>query len=113
MRLTGRAAPYCTWSLQRTTCRSSSILFARICPHYFALTAVQVTSKAVDVNAIDQMKRSALHWAAVLGHHEFVALLLQHGAKAKLADDTGATALHYAVRQRISVGVHQPAAGAK
>ena len=31
------------------------------------------------------------------GHHNFVAQLLKHGAKAKLADESGATALHYAV----------------
>ena len=49
------------------------------------------------VNARDQQQRSALHWAAVAGRSQVVAILLGRGARADMADEAGATPVHLAV----------------
>ena len=50
-----------------------------------------------DVNAFDMQFRTPLHWAAVLGLSEVVAMLMERGAEPASVDAVGATALHYAV----------------
>lgn len=50
-----------------------------------------------DLSAADMEFRTPLHWAAVLGNSEMVALLLDRGASALAQDSVGATPLHYAV----------------
>uniref|UniRef100_A0A182JJC2 ANK_REP_REGION domain-containing protein n=1 Tax=Anopheles atroparvus TaxID=41427 RepID=A0A182JJC2_ANOAO len=60
--------------------------------------------KSVDVNAVDDRKRTPLialagyfKWAKYYGHSlETFRLLLQHGAKLDEQDESGKTALHYA-----------------
>lgn len=49
------------------------------------------------VNARDQQQRSALHWAAVAGRAQVVAILLARGARADMVDEAGATPVHLAV----------------
>lgn len=44
----------------------------------------------------DSFKRTALHWAAVSGHHQIISILLECGANDAIQDVSGATALHYA-----------------
>ena len=55
-----------------------------------------------DLSAADMEFRTALHWAAVLGNSEMVALLLERGASAHAQDSVGATPLHYAVSYQLS-----------
>ena len=50
-----------------------------------------------DVSVRDNMNRTPLHWAAVLGSVNIVQTLLARGADHAAADSNGATALHYAV----------------
>jgi len=51
--------------------------------------------RGFDVNAQDEMGRTALHMAAAKGNFECVEFLFKCGAVANLADQNGATALHY------------------
>ena len=50
-----------------------------------------------DLNAVDMQFRTPLHWAAVLGLSEVVAMLIERGAEPSSVDAVGATALHYSV----------------
>uniref|UniRef100_K1PRS0 Inversin n=1 Tax=Magallana gigas TaxID=29159 RepID=K1PRS0_MAGGI len=59
-----------------------------------ALTSVE----NCNVSALDNMFRTPLHWAAVLGHSAVVALLLENGAEYSVSDSNGATPLHYAAQ---------------
>lgn len=56
-------------------------------------------STAVELDAVDETKRTALHWACALGHTEVTKHLLEKGADDGIQDETGATPLHYAAQQ--------------
>ncbi|XP_070389581.1 inversin-like isoform X16 [Dermacentor albipictus] len=49
-----------------------------------------------EVNALDDLFRTPLHWAAILGRLEVCELLLERSADGSLTDRAGATPLHYA-----------------
>ena len=66
---------------------------------------MQTSVESCDVSAQDNMRRTALHWAAVLGYAEIANLLLQRGISFAASDENGATALHYAVRN-LSASFH-------
>ncbi|KAK3083082.1 hypothetical protein FSP39_013452 [Pinctada imbricata] len=51
-----------------------------------------------NVSALDNMFRTPLHWAAVLGHSQIVGILLDNGADYASSDSNGATPLHYAAQ---------------
>ncbi|XP_052812830.1 inversin-like isoform X2 [Mya arenaria] len=51
-----------------------------------------------NVSALDNMFRTPLHWAAVLGHSKIVSLLLDNHADYSSSDQNGATPLHYAAQ---------------
>ncbi|XP_052235059.1 inversin-like isoform X4 [Dreissena polymorpha] len=51
-----------------------------------------------NVSALDNMFRTPLHWAAVLGHSKIVSLLLDNKAEFSSSDQNGATPLHYAAQ---------------
>ena len=57
-----------------------------------------LTLKDIRINQQDSIKRTPLHWAAVLGHAAIVELLLNHGADYLLPDNNGVRPLHYAVQ---------------
>ena len=57
-----------------------------------------VAHKAVDVNAVNGERRTALMLAAQKGHTDIVCALLSAGADRTLADQYGNTALDCAVR---------------
>ncbi|XP_020627637.1 inversin-like [Orbicella faveolata] len=54
------------------------------------------------VSAQDNMNRSPLHWAAVLGNPQLVKMLLEKNADFTAADGNGATALHYVAQSNFS-----------
>jgi len=56
-----------------------------------------ISQESCDVNALDNMFRTPLHWAAVFGHSAIVSVLLNSKADASSSDSVGATPLHYAV----------------
>ena len=56
-----------------------------------------IALESCDVNALDNMFRTPLHWAAVFGHSAIVSVLLNSKADASSSDSVGATPLHYAV----------------
>jgi len=56
-----------------------------------------ISLESCDVNALDNMFRTPLHWAAVFGHSAIVSMLLNSKADASSSDAVGATPLHYAV----------------
>ena len=49
-----------------------------------------------EVNAVDGMKKTALHYAAPYGHFDVVKVLLQNGADVNAVDEEMTTALHHA-----------------
>nr|KAG5709865.1 hypothetical protein BaRGS_032689 [Batillaria attramentaria] len=51
-----------------------------------------------NVSALDNMFRTPLHWAAVLGHSKIVGQLLRSNADSTSSDSNGATPLHYAAQ---------------
>ncbi|XP_059165676.1 inversin-like [Physella acuta] len=63
-----------------------------------ALTSV----KNCNVSALDNVFRTPLHWAAVLGHSKIVSILLESGADSTSSDSNGATPLHYAAQNNYS-----------
>ena len=52
-----------------------------------------------DVDARNQDGYTPLHWAAMDGHVETAALLLDRGADVDARDERGATPLHYALKK--------------
>ncbi|GFR70393.1 inversin [Elysia marginata] len=63
---------------------------------------VLTSVKNVNVSALDNMFRTPLHWAAVLGHSKIVSILLDSGADSASSDANGATPLHYAAQNNYS-----------
>ena len=51
----------------------------------------------VPVNAVDEYKRTPLHWAVMAGKYKAAKFLIKHGAAIDRQDDEGKAALHYAV----------------
>lgn len=51
-----------------------------------------------NIHCLDHQFRSALHWAALLGGADTVALLVERGARVGAMDANGATPLHYAAQ---------------
>ncbi|XP_067019764.1 inversin-like [Acropora muricata] len=66
-----------------------------------AVKALLLNDKC-DLSVQDNVKRSPLHWAAVLGNPLLVKLLLDNGADFTTADNNGATAMHYAAQSNDS-----------
>lgn len=63
------------------------------------LTGMLLESMTPDQLAIeDNMRRTALHWAAVLGIADAVSVLVQYGLDPLAQDDVGATSLHYSAQ---------------
>ena len=56
----------------------------------------RLMGKHKDINAKDDMKRTALHYAAYFNDTDMVELLLRAGADIDAQDNLGRTALHYA-----------------
>ena len=56
-----------------------------------------ISHESCDINALDNVFRTPLHWAAVFGHSSVVAILLDSKADASSSDSVGAMPLHYAV----------------
>lgn len=52
--------------------------------------------RGVDIETTDYWDRTALCYAASLGHHNIIQLLLDHGASTEATDNSGMTALHKA-----------------
>ncbi|KXZ49670.1 hypothetical protein GPECTOR_20g527 [Gonium pectorale] len=51
-----------------------------------------------NINQRDQLQRTALHWAAELGHIECAELLIDYGVDVKAVECNGRTAVHLAAR---------------
>lgn len=56
--------------------------------------------EGVDINAQDNQKRTALHWASAIGDPERVKVLLELGANLDVRDNLGRTALDLARANR-------------
>ena len=56
-----------------------------------------------NVSALDNVFRTPLHWAAVLGHSNIVGQLLGSQADCTSSDANGATPLHYAAQNNYDV----------
>lgn len=63
-----------------------------------AVVKALVAVENCNVSALDNMFRTPLHWAAVLGHSKIVSLLLDNNADFSSSDQNGATPLHYAAQ---------------
>ncbi|XP_052235623.1 inversin-like isoform X2 [Dreissena polymorpha] len=63
-----------------------------------AVVKALVAVENCNVSALDNMFRTPLHWAAVLGHSKIVSLLLDNKAEFSSSDQNGATPLHYAAQ---------------
>lgn len=61
-----------------------------------------MTGVRCEVASRDNMFRTPLHWAAVLGHSHIVGLLLEKSADYSSSDGNGATALHYAAQNNFA-----------
>ncbi len=57
-----------------------------------------LTTKGLDVNAIDRDGRTALHWASLGGHIDIVECLVEHGANVAEKDKYNYTLLHWAAQ---------------
>ena len=60
---------------------------------------VQILSAFVNVNIVNTVGRTPLHYAAWQGNIDVLKLLLERGAHPDLVDDQGWTQLHYAIRR--------------
>jgi len=57
-----------------------------------------------DINELDGLGRTALHWASIMGHRKPIDLLLELGADTDIRDNYGYTALRYAVKCDMELG---------
>lgn len=53
--------------------------------------------QGLNVDAVDEVGQTALHWAAVRGHERVITTLLDHKANIDASNDFGVTPLHLAV----------------
>ena len=58
-----------------------------------------------NISVLDNMFRTPLHWAAVLGHTHMVSMLLDMNANYSCSDSNGATPLHYAAQNNHTVSL--------
>jgi len=63
----------------------------------YEIARLLVTKYGADLNCIDKLGRTPLHWAAFDGDSETVAFLLDAGANINVSDNDGYTPLHKAV----------------
>jgi len=61
-----------------------------------AVVSSLISLESCDVNALDNMFRTPLHWAAVFGYSAIVSMLLNSKADTSSSDSAGAMPLHYA-----------------
>lgn len=61
-------------------------------------TVEMLLKLGANVNTIDNLDRTPLHWTACYGHVETVKLLLDHGADINARDDEGNTPIYAATR---------------
>ena len=76
--------------------RRSQPLYEVIKQGALALVPEILEEGGVDIHAVDDQGRNALHWAVSKGYTETAALLLRHGANTELQDRQGKTPLDYA-----------------
>ena len=58
---------------------------------------INALAKGIDVNARDDLGKTAMQWAAEYGHDEVAKTLIAHGAQLDAKSKTGYTPLHLAV----------------
>ncbi|XP_023931035.1 inversin-like isoform X1 [Lingula anatina] len=68
----------------------------------YAVVDALISLEKCNVSALDNMFRTPLHWAAVLGHSKIVELLLSKKADYASSDSNGATPLHYAAQNNFA-----------
>ena len=61
-------------------------------------TIVYFIEKHIDINSIDRVRSTPLHWACYAGAENAVSYLIAYGADPNLQDDDGYTWLHLAVK---------------
>jgi len=61
-----------------------------------AVVSSLISLESCDVNTLDNMFRTPLHWAAVFGHSAIASMLLSSKVDPSSSDSAGATPLHYA-----------------
>ncbi|XP_072294824.1 CARD- and ANK-domain containing inflammasome adapter protein [Eucyclogobius newberryi] len=74
----------------------TALHWASVAPKESNVMNALLSFKQINVNALDNEKRSALHLAAMEGNLENVTSLLSHKAKAVAKDKNGSTPMHYA-----------------
>jgi ankyrin repeat protein len=79
-----------------------SVLHIAVAQRVMEIITAVCSAPGVDVNAVDSVKRTPLHWAAAAANTPTVALLLEHKADTSLTDDNGASAMHYAAQAEIA-----------
>ena len=57
---------------------------------------VEALEKGAQINAQDDLGRTALHWAAYYKHDQIIRILIEDGADIHMADRAGQTVLHLA-----------------
>ncbi|KAM4878892.1 ankyrin repeat and death domain-containing protein 1B isoform 3-T3 [Sylvia borin] len=80
-------------------------------------TVEKLFKKNVNINAVDTLKRTALHFAVAGGHMSVVDFLLHHKARLDMADQHGLTVIHLAawagnldiMRKLVKAGADQKA----
>uniref|UniRef100_A0A8D2PAI7 Ankyrin repeat and death domain containing 1B n=1 Tax=Zosterops lateralis melanops TaxID=1220523 RepID=A0A8D2PAI7_ZOSLA len=80
-------------------------------------TMEKLFKKNVNINAVDTLKRTALHFAVAGGHVSVVDFLLHHKARVDMADQHGLTVIHLAawtgnldiMRKLVKAGADQKA----
>uniref|UniRef100_A0A8B9BD31 Ankyrin repeat and death domain containing 1B n=1 Tax=Anser brachyrhynchus TaxID=132585 RepID=A0A8B9BD31_9AVES len=80
-------------------------------------TMEKLFKKSVNINAVDTLKRTALHFAVARSHTSAVDFLLHHKARLDMADQHGLTVIHLAawtgnldvMRKLVKAGVDQKA----
>lgn len=63
---------------------------------------VQIANYQCKISAMDNLFRTPLHWAAVLGRPSVIKMLMDQQADCTMTDSKGATALHYCAKNNYS-----------
>ncbi|CAD5121617.1 DgyrCDS10113 [Dimorphilus gyrociliatus] len=63
---------------------------------------ILIANPQCKISAMDNLFRTPLHWAAVLGRQSIIKMLLEHSADYGMTDSKGATALHYCAKNNYS-----------